>query len=174
MIKSSNKIVATLVGILLFSFFVYLIYPKVDNTLDEIVPKEYTITYTYGGGFGTVAQTVSKEAIIKSNGDVTIQVVNSNSADPMKFTVDKDDVEELYKYLMKNNFKKMREKITDDKVMDAGTEYIELETPDFTRKIGGYAASTNNRFAKLENKIKETIGKDKIDEYNKIIENNLK
>ena len=86
-----------IISIILLICFIYLIYPKTINKKEEPIPEYFTITYTYGGGFGTQSTILNKEIIIKSNGEITIQLENNNSINSLKYNGDKEEIIFLYK-----------------------------------------------------------------------------
>ena len=158
-----------LLGVILFIIIlVCIIYPnKKVKTKDN--NEEFTIIYTYGGGYGTITDTIYKIVTIKSNGDVTFQVEENKHdiAATLEYKIAPEEAKELYDYLIDNNFLKLKEKITDNGVTDYTSSYIEIKSDSVNKKVGGYAASLNKKYAKFENKVIETIGKDKIKEFDK-------
>ena len=152
--------------LILLTLFIYIIYPNKDITLkEEPIPEEYTITYSYGGGYGTYVQTLSKEIIISSDGTITIQLTDKDLVDPITYKEDKKEIDKLYTYLIDNQFKAIKKELTNKNVTDYYSSYITIKYKGYERKIGGYAASLNKRYNKLETKIRDFIDEDKLEEF---------
>ena len=172
--KKSIIIILTILILIFISVFIFIILPskKVDK---DGIPEHFTIYYTYGGGFGTRGDTISKEVEINSNGHIKIKVDKSENIKPLEYNIKEEKVKELYKYLIDNGFEKLKKDLSNDKVMDGGTEYIEIKSDKLNKKVGGYAATTNEKFSKLQHKIVDTIGLEKMQEFDekvkKILDN---
>ena len=73
-----------------------------DNT--PKFPTTFTVTYSYGGGYGTVYDMWTREIIIDQDGNVTIRLKNQEvDVEPITYNVGKDAAKELMT-LLQNHF----------------------------------------------------------------------
>ena len=162
--KKSTIITIAIFLLLFLLVFIFIILPskKVDK---DGIPEHFTIYYTYGGGFGTRGETITKEVEINSNGHIIMRVNKEENVKPLEYNVKEEDVKELYKYLINNGFEKLREDQSDNTVMDGSTDYIEIKSNKVNKKVGGYASFTNEKFNKMLRKTRETISNEKMIEF---------
>ena len=139
-----------------------------DGTLKT--PKEFTITYTIGGGFTTIYNAWNRSISIDQDGDVKIFLPNKQvDVKPVTYKVDKKKAKELIEYFVNNKFNELKEDLSEDDVMDASTAYLEVKSDTLNRKVGGYAAHTNKKFSKFVKQFDEIIDDDIYQEFNDAI-----
>ena len=164
--KNRVKFLIIIVVIIIDFIYLYVLKYKRDYFKENTIPEEYIITYRYGGGYTTYANALEKYIMIDYNGDVVIELSDPEiEVDPMLYSVGRDKASELIEYLIKNGFKSIKEDLTDNHVTDASSSYINLQYPGYDKTVGGYAATLNKKFRNYSNKIIETIGEDKLEEF---------
>jgi len=156
-----NKIL-TIVLISLIVIIAIFIYIKMNKNIDELDIKD--IKYSTGGGFGTEADCATKTIEIQEDGYV--KFTNTYNKDlTQEFKISEELVCELKNYINENRKVFLKEKITDEEAMDAGTQYLFVSTKDGKEyKIGGYCV-IDDQFKLISKKIIETVGKENYIEY---------
>ena len=162
--KKSTTITIAIFLLLFLLIFIFIILPK-KKTDKDIIPEQFTIYYTYGGGFGTKGETIIKEVEINSNGHITMRINKEENVKPLEYDIKEEKVKELYEYLIENGFEKLKEDQSDNTVMDGSTDYIEIKSNKVNKKVGGYASFTNEKFNKMLRKTRETISNEKMIEF---------
>lgn len=166
--KNKNNLI--IVGSLLLVLIIIAIVLLTTSGKDK-EPSKYSIIYSYGGGFGTYADSLKREITIYDNGNVTIDLENHEvKVEPISYVVDKDKVEEVFNYLIDNGFKDMKEDLSSSDVLDAGSSYIEIKSDTLNKKVGGYAAFTNKKYSKMSKKVNELIDDMKLEEFDKRVD----
>ena len=164
--KNRVKFVIIIVVILIDFIYLYVLKYKRDYLKENTVPNEFVITYKYGGGYTTYANQLERYIMIDHNGDVVIELTDPNiEVDPMLYSVSRDKARELVEYLIKNNFKNIKEDLSNNNITDMSNNYINLQYPGYDKTVGGYGSTSNKRFSKYVDKFIETVGKDKIEEF---------
>ena len=143
---------------------------KKHNTEEENakvkMPTKFTISYSYGGGFTTYADSLNREITIDQDGNVTIELtIDDSKVEPLKYNIGKDKAKELMKFFYENEFYDVKKDLSNNNVTDLDSRYIEVKSNTFNRRVGGYAASINNKFRKFSTKIIDIVGEEKIQEF---------
>lgn len=159
-------IIFILICILGVTIFIILSMKNNNHKNYEIIE----ISYSYGGGFGTVITTSEKEITFSSNGEVKLS--NKYNSYTESFTIDQSKYNEL-KEIIIDNISLFDEKPKEDKeVSDGGYSTIQIKLKDGQiKKNGGYMIK-NKKYAIIENKIYEIIDYKRLDQYEKNIEIN--
>ncbi len=136
-----------------------------DNEKGKM-PTKFSISYSYGGGFTTYADSLHREITIDQDGNVTIELtIDDSKVEPLKYNIGKDKAKELMEFFYENEFYSVKKDLSNNDVTDLDSRYIEVKSNTFNRRVGGYAASLNNRFRKFSSKIVDTVGEEKIKEF---------
>ncbi len=131
------------------------------------MPKDFVITYSYGGGFTTYANSLTRAISIDQDGTVTIQLDEKDSqVEPIKYSIGKEKAEEIMRFFLENNFEKVKKDLSQKDVTDLDTSYLEIKSDTVNRKIGGYAASINEKFRLFSRKFISYIDENKLSEFN--------
>lgn len=141
-----------------------------ENIIDNL--EISSIEHSYGGGFGTAAETATITIIINDDGNV--QFTNNYKETLIKeFKIDETIVKDLENYINKNCEIFSKKDITNKDAQDAGSEYIRVKTKDGkSYEIGGYCV-TDNQFNEITNKIIETAGKEEYTKYKKEVRSEI-
>ncbi len=134
-----------------------------------IATSKFEIIYTYGGGFGTIAHTVTKEVTIDQDGNITFRVPSYEDIEPVKYKMSKSQAKALYSILISRGFMNLPEDLSQNDVTDAGSSFIEIKSDNFERKIGGYAAFINKKYSRLTQEIIKDVGQKRISDFNEIV-----
>ena len=128
------------------------------------------ISYSYGGGFGTIADTSNKTITFTPDG--TVKLSNSYNSYTETFSIDQSKYNELNDFI-KENLSLFDEKPKEAKdVLDGGNSRIQIKLENGQiKEIGGYMIK-NKKFHKIKKKIYEIIDYKKIKQYEDNIEIN--
>ena len=121
------------------------------------------ISYSYGGGFGTIVDTANKTITFTPDGIVKLS--NSYNSYTETFNIDQSKYNELHD-LIKENLSLFEEKPKEAKdVLDGSYSSIRIKLKNGQAKeIGGYMIK-NQIFDKIKNKIYEIIDYKKLNQY---------
>ena len=165
-------IVCLLIILVLISGILIAGYKKKRDLKEKdkiIATSKFVITYSYGGGFGTIAQTASKEITIDQDGNITFRAPNYEEIEPVKYKMTKNQAKALYSILISGGFLDLKEDLSNNDVLDAGSSSIKIESDNFEKEIGGYAAFTNKKYAKLTSEIIKDVGEERINDFEEIV-----
>ena len=128
------------------------------------------ISYSYGGGFGTIVDTSDKTITFTPNGIVKLS--NNYNYYTETFSIDQSKYNELNDFI-KENISLFDEKPNEDQdVLDGSSSSIRIKLKDGQiKEIGGYMIK-NKKFHKIKKKIYEIIDYKKINQYEDNIEIN--
>ena len=170
-------IVCLLIIIVLIAGILIAGYKK-RNELKEreklAATSKFTITYSYGGGFGTIEQVVTKQVSIDQDGNIVFSVPKHDEIEPVRYTMTKKNAKALYSLLMSKGFMELDEDLSRDDVMDAGSSYIRIQNDNMDRTIGGYAAFLDKKYSKLTGEIVNEVGVERISAFTDKVEKELK
>ncbi len=163
-----NKNISIIIFIILviiaaLSFFLI----KNNNKAKEEITE---ISYTYGGGFGTIVDTSAKTITFKSNGKVEL----SNSYNSYKETlnIEQSKYNNLCDYISDRISLFDENANENSSVLDGSSSKITIKLKNGkTKEIGGYMIQ-NKKYIEIEKKMFETIDKKALDQYEKNIETN--
>lgn len=128
------------------------------------------ISYIYGGGFGTIADTSDKTITFTSEGKVKLS--NNFNSYTETFNINQGKYNELYDFIIDNLSLFDEEPREDKEILDGSTSSIQIKLKDGQiKEIGGYMIE-NKKFQKIKNKILDTIGHKKLKQYEDNIEIN--
>jgi hypothetical protein len=121
------------------------------------------ISYSYGGGFGTIVDTSDKTITFTPDGIVKLS--NSYNSYIETFNIDQSKYNELNDFV-KENLSLFDEKPKEDKnVLDGGNSSIQIKLKNGQiKEIGGYMI-VNKKFHKIKNKIYEIIDYKRLNQY---------
>ena len=121
------------------------------------------ISYSYGGGFGTIVDTSNKTITFTPDGIVKLS--NSYNSYTETFNIDRSKYNELNDFV-KVNLSLFAEKPKEDKnVLDGGNSSIQIKLKNGQiKEIGGYMIE-NKKFHKIKNKIYEIIDYKRLNQY---------
>ena len=160
------SIVIFVIIVIIAGISLILINNNKEKTKEEIVE----ISYTYGGGFGTIIDTANKTITISQNGEVVL----SNSYNSYKETlnIEQSKYNELSDYIS-DRITLFDEKANENSsVLDGSSSKISIKLKnDEVKVIGGYMIQ-NKKFNEIEKKIFEVIDKEALNQYEKNIETN--
>ena len=168
--KAALVVLGLIVIVLITGTIIAAIKNKaLDKDKDEVkMPTTFTISYSYGGGYTTYASSLTRKITVDQDGKVVIELdVDDPLVAPMEYKIDKDKANELMKYFYKNKFYDLKKDLSVDDVTDMYSSYLEVKSNTFNRKVGGYAASLNDKFKKFETKFDSIISEDMMKEFNK-------
>lgn len=144
---------------------------KKHKTKDDEVkePTKFTISYSYGGGFTTYANSITRKITVDQDGNVKVELgIDDSLVKPAEYKIDKKDAKELMEYFYDNEFYELKKDLSEDDVTDMYSSYLEVKSDAFNRKVGGYAASLNKKFRKFESKFEEIVlNKEVMEKFNK-------
>ena len=128
------------------------------------------ISYSHGGGFGTIVDTSNKTITFTPDGIVKLS--NSYNSYTETFSIDQSKYNELSDFI-KENFSLFAEKPNEAQdVLDGSSSSIRIKLKDGQiKEIGGYMIK-NKKFHKIKKKIYEIIDYKKINQYEDNIEIN--
>ena len=161
-----------IVLILIIVLVIFLLNKKDSEEKEEKkTPKSYTISYSYSGGFTTYAGSLKKIISIDQDGNGKIELdIEDSLVEPLTFKVNKEDVKELMDFLVDNKFCDLKEDLSVNDVLDAGSSYMEVKSDTCEHRVGGYAASLNKDFDKFSKKFWKLVDNEKVDEFRKMVE----
>lgn len=121
------------------------------------------ISYSYGGGFGTIVDASNKTITFTPDGIVKLS--NSYNSYTETFNIDQSKYNELNDFV-KENLSLFDEKPKEDKnVLDGGNSSIQIKLKNGQiKEIGGYMIE-NEKFHKIINKIYEIIDYKRLNQY---------
>lgn len=149
--------------LLIITIGVLLVGCKKEDYSNVVITK---IEYSYGGGFGTQADTADK---IFTFTEGKLVVTNSYDDSTLEMELSKEKYEELVEFI------KDRMSVFDEKtkknteVMDGGSSYLKVTLDDNTTKeMGGYMVS-NKKYVEIKEKIYDITDLDAVKYYIKNI-----
>ena len=113
------------------------------------------IEYSFGGGYGTKADT--ETIFIKFKDDNQVEISAIEGKINKVISINEDDVNEL-KNIIKENVPKLKEDLSNHNVMDGSYSHIKING---THNFGGYAVNDEN-YCKITSKIYEIVGQEEI------------
>ena len=121
------------------------------------------ISYSYGGGFGTIVDASNKTITFTPDGIVKLS--NSYNSYTETFNIDQSKYNELNDFV-KENLSLFDEKPKEDKnVLDGGNSSIQIKLKNGQiKEISGYMIG-NKKFHKIKNKIYEIIDYKRLNQY---------
>ena len=135
------------------------------------IPNKFTITYSYGGGYGTIATTATRVITLDQDGNVSISLENDEiEVEPLTYNVGKEKAAEIMNFFVDNHFEKVKEDLSCNDVLDGDSNYLEVKSDSRNSKVGGYAAFTNKDFGKFRTKFYEIIDDSKLKDFNKQVD----
>ena len=157
---------------IIFVAFAVIIIVAILN-ISSINNKNYEIieiSYSHGGGFGTIVDTSDKTITFTPNGIVKLS--NNYNYYTETFSIDQSKYNELNDFI-KENLSLFDEKPNEDKdVLDGSSSSIQIKLKNGQiKEIGGYMIK-NKKFHKIKKKIYEIIDYKKIKQYEDNIEIN--
>ena len=105
-----------------------------------------------GGYTASYKDSLRKTITINQDGEVRnlgLVFDFSDEFDKSTYKVDKTKAIELMKFFYENKFYELPEDLSDIGWCDASTVYLEVRSNTFNHKVGGYAASTNDKLQKF-------------------------
>ena len=121
------------------------------------------IEYSYGGGYGTIADTATKTIKISGNGKVVFSNSYNNSV--QKFRISQETYNDLCQYIEENSSIFIIKPHENNNVLDAGSADITIRYDDGAEyTVGGYAIS-NQKFSDMEEHIIDAVGRERFYEY---------
>lgn len=125
------------------------------------------ISYSYGGGFGTIVDTSQKTITFYPNGEVKLS--NNYNSYTETFNIDQNKYNELVDSILEN-FSLFDEKPKEEDALDGSSSSIKIKLKNGqSKEFGGYMIN-NKKYIKIKNKIYETIDYKRLNQY----ENNIK
>lgn len=155
-----KKILPIIIIALIIVIIVIVILIKNNNHTSDEIPE---ISYSYGGGFGTIVDTSNKTITFTPDGIVKLS--NSYNSYTETFNIDQSKYNELNDFV-KENLSLFDEKPKEDKnVLDGGNSSIQIKLKNGQiKEIGGYMIE-NKKFHKIKNKIYEIIDYKRLNQY---------
>lgn len=143
-----------LIATIVFRFISYENYSNLDII---------KVTYSYGGGYGTEADTATKTITINSDGSVIF--TNSYNSLTKDVNISSSDYEKLTNFIKKKMSLFNSIIITEDDVYDGTSSHITIESKEGkTYEVGGYMVS-NKKYKEIKNMIMDTVGVETFREY---------
>jgi len=175
--KNKNAVLVV-VGLIVLVLVIGLIIAAVRNKNNtgekkEIeMPTKYKISYCFGGGFTTYADSLNRCFSVDQDGNVKLELTDDEAkVKPLEFKVDVKDAKILMRYFYDNEFYNLKKDLSNNDVTDLNTSYLKVESNTFNREVGGYAASLNSKFKQFSNKVYELVGEEKINEFTENVRN---
>lgn len=125
-----------------------------NKSFDEDITS---IEYSFGGGYGYIAQTESIYIIFNNDNKVEISAIEGKINKTI--SVSQNDMNEL-KNIIKENIPKLKKNMSNYDIMDGTSSYITINE---TYEFGGYSVS-NKYYNKIESKIFEIVGYEEIED----------
>ena len=130
------------------------------------MPSKFLISYSCEGGYtASYEDSLRKTITINQDGEVRnlgLVFDFSDEFDKSTYKVDKTKAIELMKFFYENKFYELPEDLSAIGWRDASTVYLEVRSNTFNHKVGGYAASTNDKLQKFIKLFDDTIDSEKI------------
>ena len=130
------------------------------------MPSKFLISYSCEGGYtASYKDSLRKTITINQDGEVRnlgLVFDFSDEFDKSTYKVDKTKAIELMKFFYENKFYELPEDLSHIGWCDASTVYLEVRSNTFNHKVGGYAASTNDKLQKFIKLFDDTIDSEKI------------
>ena len=130
------------------------------------MPSKFLISYSCEGGYtASYEDSLRKTITINQDGEVRnlgLVFDFSDEFDKSTYKVDKTKAIELMKFFYENKFYELPEDLSAIGWRDASTVYLEVRSNTFNHKVGGYAASTNDKLQKFIELFHDTIDSEKI------------
>ncbi len=162
-------VIIVLVAIIVATTLIVLSIKNKNNKDNKIIDddnKNYEIVeiiYSYGGGFGTMADTADRTITFTPNGKVKLS--NSFNSYTETLNIDKSKYAELKDFITKYISLFDEEPEENTGVLDGGHSSIKLKLENGqSKEIGGYMI-TNKNYDKIKDKIYEIVGTEKIRQY---------
>ncbi len=154
------SILLCLLGVLLYY---KVIKPKrIENNSDITY-----IEYSFGGGYGTIADTATRNIIIDESGHVSF--TNNYDSHIETFTLNNLEYDKLRTFIMESFDLFINKPRENNDVLDGVTSHITIKRVSGEEyKIGGYAIM-DNRYGKMVNKIIDTAGRERFNKYSESI-----
>ena len=138
------------------------------------MPSEFEISYSYEGGY-TVSyeSSLPTKITVNQDGDVTMEHGTNFGSEEFgikpkpAYNVDKSQAIDLIKFFYENKFYDLPEDLSDDSWCDATSDYLEVKSNTFNRKVGGYAAFENDIFRKFQKRFYKIINRDLLEQSKK-------
>ena len=165
----NKKAVFIVLGLIVLVVIVGVIIAAIKNKKEKDntpkVPTTFTVTYSYGGGFGLVYDMWTREIKVDQDGNVTISLKDGDiDIEPVTYNVGKDKAKELMDVIFENKFYNLDKDLSNKDVVDAGSSYIEVKSNTFNHKAGGYAVD-RKRFMDIRKKIWDLVDLDKLNKF---------
>ena len=162
-------ILIVLVAIIVATVVIVLLVKNKNSEGQEIIEKDnknaeiVEIIYSYGGGFGTMADTADK--IVTFTPDGKVKLSNSYNSYTETVNIGQSKYDEL-KDFVTNYISLFDEKPEEEKgVLDGGHSSIQVKFKNGkSKKIGGYMIKNKN-YDKVENKIREIVDNNRLSQY---------
>ena len=126
---------------------------KKKHDMNYDMPSKFLISYSCEGGYtASYEDSLRKTITINQDGEVRnlgLVFDFSDEFDKSTYKVDKTKAIELMKFFYENKFYELPEDLSDMGWCDASTVYLEVRSNTFNHKVGGYAASTNDKLQKF-------------------------
>ena len=139
---------------------------KKKHDMNYDMPSKFLISYSCEGGYtASYEDSLRKTITINQDGEVRnlgLVFDFSDEFDKYTYKVDKTKAIELMKFFYENKFYELPEDLSDIRWCDASTVYLEVRSNTFNHKVGGYAASTNDKLQKFIELFHDTIDSEKI------------
>ena len=139
---------------------------KKKHDMNYDMPSKFLISYSCEGGYtASYKDSLRKTTTINQDGEVRnlgLVFDFSDEFDKSTYKVDKTKAIELMKFFYENKFYELPEDLSAIGWRDASTVYLEVRSNTFNHKVGGYAASTNDKLQKFIELFHDTIDSEKM------------
>lgn len=167
-IKKIILLLYLIITLLLGTYFIIKII-----SIPNINEKFLLLEYSYGGGYGTYGQTVTKTIRIDKEGIVEL-ITNDTTQDAPKerFTIDKQNLENLNKVIKSSNllligsYNKQKE----DDCLDGSSSNLKIYFDNSEYIYKSNSCSRTKAETKVINKILEIVSEEKLDKFEEKIE----
>ena len=163
-----------LIGIILLIVLILIIacliaHFKKEEPEDEKVkvPETFIISYSFGGGFGTYVDSITRKISVDQDGNVKIELdIKDSLVEPLEYKVEKKEAQAVMEYFVDNEFYNLKKDLAQENVYDASSSYLEVKSDSFNRRCGGYAAFIDKKYSKFTREFNKLIDEEKLKEFN--------
>ena len=141
-----------------------------SNPNEIKIPSEFEISHSYEGGYtNSYSDSLPRKISVNQDGEVKIEI-NGYFENCKSYKVEKIQAINLMKFFYENKFYELPEDLSDHTWSDSSTSYLTVISNTFNRRVGGYAASGNEKFSMFLKQFDSIFNDDILEELNKNLE----
>ncbi len=164
-----NKILLFVVTIIIISgIVIFFLLGRKEASFE--LEDDYVITYSYGGGYGTYIDTVTKYIELDNDGNVLIYAYVNGEKEVKEYRVSDSRIDDLATEMVHGKFSRLNSDISNDDCLDAGSASLSIKTKNFEKSVYNYC-KYNETFNDAENEFMDIVDRDKVYNFEEYIRN---